>query len=159
MKQQFKTLAVFLLSSMLLFSCSKDDAKSGAKSKTDLLTSAPWKMAAYTINPAYDWEGTGVKITDIFATLRACDKDDQFIFKANGEVIEDPKSSCSDFGGGDIETLNWKFTNNETGLTIIYNPGEESSYKIVELTTTTLKLSVSYIEDGVNYTDVTTYTH
>lgn len=159
MKQQIKTVAALLLSSFILFSCSKDNTGRNTKSKTDLLSSGSWKTVAYTISPAYDWEGTGVKISDIYATFEPCRRDDIITFKPNGEVTEDYKTLCSDSGGDATDTFNWKFSNNETALTLIYNPGEESNYKIVELSATTLKLSDTYTEDGVTYTDTWTFSH
>lgn len=159
MKQQIKTLAALVLSSLLLFSCSKDDTGKNTKTKTELLTSGTWKTVAYTINPGIDWNGDGVMISDIFSQFEACEKDDQVTFKGNGEVIEDLKTLCEAHAGGTTDTFNWKFSNNETTLTLIYNPGEESSFKIVELTATTLKLSDTYTEDGVSYTDTWTFSH
>jgi FtsH-binding integral membrane protein len=69
---------------LVFFSCKKDDNNSATKTKTELLTAGPWKYIASTITPAYDYYGDGVMATNIFAIMKACEKDDFETYQTNG---------------------------------------------------------------------------
>ena len=70
-----------LLATLSMTSCEKDKDK---PDNTEVLTGGPWKITALTSDPAFDWFGTPV--TNIYAQLPACLKDDNTVFKTNGTV-------------------------------------------------------------------------
>lgn len=158
--KQVKTLAALVLSTILFFSCSKDDAAGGDTSKRQLLTSAPWKMIAYTSNPAEDWNGDGIKETDVFSIMESCEKDDLFIFKTNGDVVIDYKTKCEGDNGPNTATEKWALRNNDKTLMLSeYVGADEDEFEIVELTATRLKIKDSYTYDGVTSTTEITFGH
>ncbi|HMR85742.1 MAG TPA: lipocalin family protein [Niabella sp.] len=159
MKQTIKTLTALVLGITILFSCSKDNDEAKGKSKTELLTNGSWKLAAYTSNPADDWDGDGVKETDFYKVMETCEKDDITTFKTNGDVVFDYKTLCDYDSGPQTETEKWDFTNNETTLRIKYNDTDIDTYQIVELTASTLKVRDTYTYEGITYTEEITYTH
>lgn len=145
-----------LLGICILFvcSCSKDGDGPG-KSKTALLSSAPWKISAHTISPALDLDGDGqADDTDIFATYEACDRDDLTSFSSNGTGVFSEGPTKCDPGDPSSFNFTWEWKNNETVLSI---SGDDR--KLAELSASTLKLSMAYEDGGTIYTETLTFTH
>lgn len=149
--------AFFFLSLILLSSCSKkDDAKN--TSKKDLLTAAPWKMVAAVVNPPYNIDGTG-EVSDYFSLNKACEKDDLFLFKANGDLVFDEGATKCDASDPQSSIVGkWELRNNDTE---IYAEGinDKNLVQLLELTESSLKVKWSETEDNVNYTYQESFTH
>ncbi|MFT3705462.1 MAG: DUF5004 domain-containing protein [Agriterribacter sp.] len=136
-------LLLTVISIVSFSSCKKEDSKS----KTELLTAAAWKIKAnYSI--------VGSTRTDLMPTMEACEKDNTYTFKTDNTVIFDEGATKCDDDDDQTDTGTWSLTENETKL--ILN-GETSS--LLSLTGSELKVSTSYTEDGVTYTNEVTLGH
>lgn len=135
-------------------SCHKSGDTNNAKTKAALLISGIWKYTASTITPAYDYYGDGITSTNLFAIMKACEKDDFETYKANGiwEYNEGP-TKC-DASADQVVGDTWHFSANETKIFV--GPVEHT---ILELSETTLKLRYSFEVAGVTYTEEDTYGH
>lgn len=77
-----KLLFSVLTMAVVVFACKKDEKET--KTVAEYLTGHQWRTVSVTINPAYDWYRTGTKITDLFAPLNDCYKDDLLVFDDDG---------------------------------------------------------------------------
>lgn len=135
-----------LLAILNMTSCKDDDAK---PDKTKLLTGGNWKLTALTTDPAFDWFGTPV--TNIYAQLPACVKDDFTIFKTNGTVNFDEGPSKCDPNAPQTTSGTWAFNTDQT-IVSVTTEGETESWNIEELKTNTFKANYQVTQDGVTYT-------
>lgn len=151
---QFPKLFLLAISLVIFVSCKKDSDGNREKTKTELLTAGNWILTVAIISPAYDYYGNGNPVTDIFAIMEPCEKDDFETYKTNGtwEYNEGP-TKC-DQSSPQIFSEPWNFTANETKLFV--GPVE---CRILELTETSLKLRYSFEDSGVTYTEEDTYRH
>lgn len=138
-----KRIALMLLACMtLLAACKKDDAD---PSKKELLCGKNWKMTAFTINSA------GITM-DLFSLyFEDCDKDDLIKFNQDGTAVTDYKVRC-DPSDPQTETDNWSFNTDETILTV-----DDEAYNIVELSSSTLKITANQNFDGENFLATITF--
>lgn len=135
-------------------SCNKDNDEP-AKTKTELLTSGAWKLASHLTNPAQDLDGDGQSDdTDVFATYDACDKDDLTTFSTNGSGLVSEGVLKCDPSDPASYPFTWQWNSNETILSLL---GQD--FTLLELTGSTLKVSFSYSDSGVTYTETMTFTH
>lgn len=130
-----KIATLFLAVSMALAvsSCKKDDDNNSTPAnntggsnltKTEILTGRTWKITELTVDGQ----------SQVGTLVTACDLDDIYQFKANGEFIVDEGATKCDPTDPQIETQStWKFLDNETKLEA---DGEVAT--ITELTTTKL---------------------
>jgi hypothetical protein len=148
--------ALFLLLSIFLINCSKDDDDdNGQQTKADQLVGT-WQMTAYTVSPVYDYNGTG-PITDIYDTWDLCIKDDLYVFESNNEGEFDDGATKCDPGDPQTEMLFWFLEDN--GKTLAVSSSYlDGRFSILQLDAATLKLQEKYIEDNVQYTFTTTLT-
>lgn len=132
-KQLLLSFAILTLSAALFTGCKKDKkdpAPPAPKTKTDHLTSAPWKFD----------HATAMSI-DISAQISACLKDNIATFASNGNVVLDESTTvCSPSYAG---TYTWSFQSSETVLHIsgIIFPGGTNDFTIVTLNETNLVVS------------------
>lgn len=143
-----QTLVVLFVFSALLLttSCKKDEDVT--PDKTELLTSGSWQMSALTIDPAIDW--FGAPVTNVFAQLPTCAKDDLTIFKSNGIVNYDEGPSKCDLNAPQTTTGAWALNFDKTVLTISRD-GDTESWDISALTETTFQAEYQVVEEGVTY--------
>ncbi len=132
-------------------SCKKDndDVK-----KAEILTGGNWQMTALTTDPAYDWFGTPV--TNIYAQLPACIKDDLTVFKTNGTVNFDEGVSKCDPNAPQTTSGTWAFSTDEKVLSVTQD-GDTESWNIEELKDNTFKAHYEITEDGLTYTFTVTF--
>ena len=108
--------------SLLLFvfsSCKKDEDLNN--NTHDFLTAGNWKLIGVTVNPGIVLEN-GTVITDIYAQLDVCSKDDMLQFNSNGDFISDQGILKCDPEETQIETVGtWELSNDGKTLTI-FNP-------------------------------------
>ena len=157
MKQMLSFIYVLLwfLQITMLFSCKKSEQTNSSKTKTELITSAPWKRTALTSTPAYDWNADGVFDTNIMNTMFPCEKDNFETYYLNGMVETNEGASKCTPTDPQTWSVTWAFAENETKL--IWDGYDE--YTLLELTTTTLKFKSTFVENGISYTHVETYGH
>jgi hypothetical protein len=134
----------------LLMKCNKNETP--PKTPNELIVGS-WQMTAYTYSPAYDYFRNGTKITDAFALYENCEKDNITTFKTNSEGEFNEGGSKCDPSDAQSTSFLWTLTNNNTTLSI----SALAEFKIVQLDATTLKLSSTFVEDGVTYTETITF--
>ena len=101
----------------------------------------------------------GGTITDLYAQLAPCDKDDFIRFDTPGAFKEDEGAAKCNSSSTQTRTGTWVFGNNETVVTIAgTNVESAGSYNLVDLSASTMKLTVTQALNGVNYTVTTTFT-
>lgn len=114
-------LLFFSISVLFLSACSKDDNTSDDNTpqttKKELLTTKPWKYAAWTVRPPVQ-DGNGNYISDVYAYKPACEKDDEFVFNANGNVNFNQGATKCDPNQPQTTYGSWAFKNDETELVI-----------------------------------------
>ena len=153
MKGTIKKMALIAIAlGLTIASCKKntDETPTPAvvQTKTQLLTAKNWKITAETISPAYDWNGNGVLVTDIFAQMTPCEKDNLVIFNVNGTVTYDEgPTKCVET---DPQTTygTWAFNPLETIITL----DSTNFYNLEILNSTTLKMNTVFQISGVDYT-------
>ena len=149
-------LILFISFSLFFLQCNKNDEPA---TPADLLI-GNWGITADTWSPAYDLLGNGQKITDAYALMEACEKDNIFIFKASnvGELNEG-NTKCDPADPQSVPFSYLLKTNNtqlnisitDQGITIGLD------FDIVQLDATTLKLKTTTVENGVTYTNTQTF--
>jgi hypothetical protein len=144
--KQLGILATLVLAVMIFTSCEENESK---PSKKELLSGKNWKVTAWTVTPAY--EGT----TNVYAILPSCTKDDLTKFDKNGSVTSDEGGSKCDPDDDQIATGTWSFNTDETIVSVTYK-GETVNYKILDLTSSSVKIEYEEVEDGVKYTSTKT---
>ena len=155
-----KNLTSYIIAGALgltLLGCKKDK-ETPAPSKTELLTSKDWVISAQTVSPGLP-NPNGGTITDLYAQLAPCDKDDFIRFDTPGAFKEDEGAAKCNSSSTQTRTGTWVFGNNETVVTIAgTNVESAGSYNLVDLSASTMKLTVTQALNGVNYTVTTTFT-
>lgn len=97
-------------------------------------------------------DGMGGTITDFYAFLDDCEKDNFMNFNANGTYITDEGALICDTASAQITLGTWKFTNNETNLLL----DDSTNLGIVQLDATFIKVKIT---EKIDTTDQTiTYT-
>lgn len=156
----------FLLLAWIIIcsSCKKDSANSTSRTelRTELLTSAPWKLIALTAHGDWDHDGVVNPVDkDEYAGWDACDKDNLLIFNAGGSGISDQgPDNCS--GLPQTHEFSWTFYNPytqtvEDDVIKFENFGFEA-LGIEELSETTLKVKNLIYYGGIEY-HLYTYSH
>lgn len=146
MKNFHKYTAVIMLSITVL-GCKKD---SSSPSKTDLLTNKNWIATAVTVSPAYPLGGT--LVTDFYAQLSACSKDDFIRFETPAVYKEDEGTVKCVATDPQTTIGTWAFNGDQTVLTVTPQGSTSQSYNIVDLTDSSLKYSVATAIGGITYT-------
>ncbi|MEZ4963239.1 MAG: DUF5004 domain-containing protein [Saprospiraceae bacterium] len=149
-----KTLVV-MLGACALFATSCKDDDEATPNKTKYLTGGNWQLTAMTSDPAIDWFGTPV--TNVYAQLPACLKDDLTIFKSNGTVNFDEGASKCEPNDPQTKTGTWTFNTDQTVLSVTQD-GETESWDISELKDNTFKAVYKVVEEGITYTFSVTFT-
>jgi hypothetical protein len=138
-------------------SCKKDEELTN----TELLCRDSWILSASTFTPGIFIEGYGL-ITDYFAILSNCTKDDLWDFNENGNyTLEDGPTKCDPLDPSVFDYGTWAFNSDETVVILTSNVYYGTTeYNILELTEQTLKVSSMLVDTLSNaYTWTETYTH
>ncbi len=154
--KNIKLASLFLM--IFLAACSKKDEINANNSKTamELITNGKWYAAAFTSSVPIDWNGNGVLITNLFATMEACAKDDYVVFKPNLEILFNQGATKCNRNDPQEETGNWKFQNTDKEVVI-----DDEPYTIVELTATSLVIRDKNpsLTNGVSYVTTSSFRH
>lgn len=148
MKNYLKTFA--LLSFVLLVTisaCKKDEEDTATpKTATEYLTAGFWKTTSITINPGVNFGGT--VITDFYAQMLPCSKDDITRFNANGTITDDEGATKCDVNDPQTTTDGtWVLSADNSSITITY-PGDVPMTMVVgTLNATTFVGTYTLIED------------
>lgn len=101
-------MALCAVSGMLLFSQCKKDKKDSPEDPSfkEFLIGKKWQLSAYTANPGIADE-EGHVVTDIYAVLPACIKDDFTEYFADGTAAEDEGPTKCAPANPQRRTFNW----------------------------------------------------
>jgi hypothetical protein len=128
--------------------CKKDDDD---PSNTDKLTGKAWKVTAITVNPAISFGG--ISITDVYAFLDDCEKDNTSTFNTDKTYLDDEGGSKCDPSDPQTTPGTWAFNSDETILTL----DSADSFKVLQNDGNVLKLSSTEVDAGVTYTYTVTF--
>ncbi len=151
-----------LIGSVLLTSCKKDEDEPAPEpapiplTNTQKLTGKNFKLTAMTVNPGINL-GT-VVITDIYAQIPSCAQDDLMNFNSNGTYTDDEAASKCDPADPQTTTGTWVWNTNETVLTITETGSSPTSLTVITNDGTTLKGTMSEVDNGTTYVYTITYT-
>lgn len=149
-----RKINLLLIVSLFLatLSCKKDDPPT----KKDLLTGKNWILTAETVSPAIDYNG--ILITDLYAQMDDCDKDDISKFNANGTyTFEEGATKCDVNGPQIFDAGTWVFNSDQTILVLTSPSDGTINVEIIELTSTKIITKQEMTLDDINYTITDTY--
>lgn len=154
-----KKLIIFLtiINIISLSSCKKDEDLT----QTQLLCRASWILSASVINPAYFFEDVGA-ITDYYAVLPTCIRDDLWIFKENESYsLEEGATRCDPSDPKIFDHGTWASSLDFTTIVLTSNMYYNSvEYDILELTEQTLTIERIIYDTLSNiFTWTQTFTH
>ena len=148
MKISIFSALLFLALATLNSSCRKENAAQMLAGKKSQKT---WSLKSATISPAININGA--LVTDYFAQLDPCERDDLFIFKTSGKFsYEEGSTKCNSSDPQVQETGTWTLSNNDTILSLRDDSGNSIEYNITLLTSSELIYTTSKRINGVNYT-------
>ena len=149
-----RKLNLILIVSLFLaaFSCKKDDAPT----KKDLLCGKNWMLTAETVSPAINFNG--ILITDLYAQLDDCTKDDISKFNTNGTyTFEEGVTKCDVNDPQVWDSGTWVFNSDQTILVLTSPSMGTVNAEIIELTSSKIVISQESTIDGIKYTITDTY--
>ena len=130
------TLIIAALAFLTISSCKKEEEK---KSKTDYLTSSPWKIKSIVVNGI---DGT--------AFIEACSKDDTQKYNVGGTGLFSEGATKCDPADPQTEAFAWAFAAGESQLVI-----DGDAFIINTLDANTLSIQIA---DGADVI-IATYSH
>lgn len=152
-----KKLLLLFVGTTVLFAfsgCAKDEDPSPTPKKTneEILVSTPWRLSAMTVSPAYDWNGDGNLITNIYGQFPACYTDDFDTYNANKTYLTDEGATKCD--PSDPQTFGgiWSMNSNQTQLIL-----DGDVMMIKSMSETQMTWETTFVEDGTTYTATATY--
>ena len=143
-----KMLFSFVLLAIVFGACKKDPV---VPQPEELLTNKSWIMTSMTVDPAIDWFGTGVKVSNIYAQLPSCAKDDLLLFEKNNLVKFDEGGTRCSTADPQTVTGSWTLSADKKTITVVED-GEAESWSIQTLTASDLALTFQVEDGGIAYT-------
>lgn len=129
----------------LMTSCQKDDDK---LTTSEILLGDPWKITALTSDPAVPWYGE-TPVTDIYAVLDTCLKDDLMIFKSNGVLnFDEGQKKCAE--EPEFTTAQYTLDQSQTVMTVKYEDDDTQQWTIKSIKDTKLVLTYIMKDDEMN---------
>ena len=142
----FKKLILLVCIAISLASCKKDEP---AKTKTELITNKNWVQTAATVNPGVPINGTIV--TDIYAQMNACQRDNILKFGNGNAVTFDEGAMKCNASSPQTTTGTWAFNSTETIVTLTQGT-TTIELVVLQLDDNSFKYSVVEQYNGLNYT-------
>ena len=133
MKNIIKLL--FLLLLLLVQSCQEEDPKPHVYTNTELLTTGRWYRVGWTTNIARVNRYDSTLTTNIFEAMPECDRDNNLIFKPDGDVNYDEGETKCRVLAPQTTGGSWLFNPEETVLTLTVD-----AYKWLNISFTIEKL-------------------
>ncbi len=142
-----KKNSILILCLFIFFSCKTTDEV--LKTRTELLTIPTWKLTGFTISPGIDVDGNGVLETDLYniAFPEPCMQNSTFKFNIDSTYVGN--NICS----GETYEGHWQFNQNQTVFYMAMIP-----YNIENLNEINFTISISYLDNSIEYTQTRTYT-
>ena len=156
-------LIAALVSTQLLTGCKKEDKINppntvGGNSITrEKLLDKSWKLVSKTVDPAKSPGFLKAKVTDWYAQMESCQKDNLKSYKGDGSMIFDEGATKCKSDDAQSTGATWLF--NSDNATITEKRGSTNkSLTVIEVSASTLKST--YSEDGMDgkYTYTEIYT-
>lgn len=154
MTNTFRVL-LLLAFPLLMTQCSKDDDNDDNNQTPSELIIGSWQVTADVVSPPIDLGGGPV--SDLYAILDPCDKDDLYIIKANGVGEFNEGASKCDPADPQSEPFSWSLQSNGTVL-VISDGSTSVNFQVAQLNQTTMKLVITENILGTTYTETITYT-
>lgn len=155
-----KYISCFALAGLvMLAACSKKNDPAPLTPEQLIVTSKGWVATAITINPALRFPGAPA-ITDFFAFLEPCEKDNITFFTSDLKYKVDEGASKCDPSDTQIQVQGtWSFNPAKTIITLTSTTGGDTeAFTIAELSASTFKGTYSIVEDFVGSGTATAYT-
>ena len=156
-----KILLICLLATVTFAGCKKDEEATPTptpSSKKSLLIDKNWKLTAFTVDPAYNYGGTGA-MTNLIGYIAPCELNNITVYTTtNTYTIDEGTTKCSSGDPQTKESGAWAFNSDETSITITPAGGVAKAYPIGTLSETTLSLTESLATGGTTYVFTKTYT-
>lgn len=125
----------------------KDDDKDDDSVKAKIV--GTWQLKSLTCDPAIDWFGTTV--TNVYAQLPACIKDDLVIIQNNNTYLEDEGTSKCQNSDPQTVTGTWALNPAQTILSVSRD-GDTESWNLSNLGKSEFTAEYEIEEGGVTYT-------
>lgn len=137
---------------LAVVSCKKDDEKT----TTELMThSDGWIIVAATVSPPIVDPTTGTSISDFYAFMDDCDKDDVMYLKTDGTYIQDEGSTKCDPSDPQTTTGTWSLSADGKTMTI-----DSDTYTLISVSKSEMKVSTQLdLGTGTTYTITMTLEH
>lgn len=148
--KNLKLLTLFVTLVLLFNSCKKDEL-----SRTQMLCGKFWINTSCTIDPPIIVAGT--PITDFWAQMDQCWRDDLQKFESNGIYTFDEGASKCDVNDPQTTTGLWSWNSDETIVSVTQG-GNTTSYTILELSSTSFKAKYSQLANWGSGNLMYTYT-
>lgn len=127
-----KNIIILLLLGGLLSAC-----KEQPTTPTDLLLGKNWRITAYSSTPTASGQ---VAVTDVYARLSACERDDFIRFSAGNTLVVDQGPLKCDPSASQTRLSSWSFNDDQTRITGLPTSYPLNQSDIVELSATTLRI-------------------
>ncbi len=153
-----KTIPFLTLIALLLFvvsSCDKGGDLVDPPSKTELLGDGPWELSAQTVDPPVDYNGTPV--SNEFAQLDACIKDNILTFVNGTYTINEGDSKCDEADPLIKEAGTWSLSDEEATITFDAESGAQTVRALTTLNRDQLVLTETFEDGGLTFTRIYTF--
>jgi hypothetical protein len=141
---------VAFLAIVLASACKKEAT---APTNTALLTSKTWLLTGLTIDPALPFTSGGPAVSNWYAQLGNCSKDDTYKFNDGGSYgFEEGATKCSANDPTVWESGSWKFNATEKVLLMNQTSPAAKSYEYGVTELGTSKMILTYQIQGSNGT-------
>lgn len=118
-------LAALLIAPLVNTGCKKDEEAPETRTPTAILQAYNWKLSSYTVDPAIKLADDAQPITDLYATIADCEKDDVSKFNDDGTIFYSyGTNKCSANEPADFNTDRYSF--DEPTMTLS-TPGSSSA--------------------------------
>ena len=132
---------------LCIISCRKD--REELLNRESLITQGAWQIESLEVDPAIDWFGS--QVTNVYAQMPLCLRDNITIFKNNGITNYDEGPSKCDLNEPQTTNGTWAFNTDQTILSLTTD-GETESWNISELTNQKIVADYQIVEEGIIYT-------
>lgn len=132
-----------MLTSALFTSCKKKVEPEPPKPKTaqEMLTAKSWKFSSGTGKYSHMGQPYTLNLAD---EMEACEKDDLEKYAANGTyTLDEGATKCNSDDPQIYESGTWQLLENNTKLKRTDTDNDATTFEVVSLTETTLKLKVT----------------
>jgi hypothetical protein len=121
------------------------------KDRTELLTTRNWKITALTVNPAFSPGIAQPAVSDWYAQMQDCEKDNLRTYKVDGSYTIDEGATKCNTNDPQTKSGTWVFNPDKTILTETMGT-DIRSYTILSLSSTTLVATYTIKVGGTIYT-------